>query len=525
MSMAKEPSIPVHLYRALNKRLETSDKEGAIELYYELLSSGHSVGEILNGIGPVRIKPEHENAATAEHPQSGPDGVVTDTASTASKGSLVGAVQANEQRTCGPRVPYDSESRGAKEPQAAGNTPFDERRSDDWEQLFHKNLPEARSDIVSSAGGHLSPSTGREVVVHSGDRERLRSGRVPSIAKRVTFGALYTAAVASASIAGFSLVRGDRGAEPTITRIQSDISSGTETAAVPGPAADRSEAVAAALIPKKQVAGAHAPHAPRLSEPGAPDLAVSEPLQQVAAGVRKVSSAAGPEADTSQGSGADRLGAVEQSNHAAAAPRESAHEPAPSIAQSSSVPPTEAIETAPYADAGQPDGGAPSGSAGAVSSNPAVLPEPPPTTPTQAAETAYNSEPAKGHATEQAEAATVVPAAQTTVASVPSATAITPVEPRFKNAEADALLARGDAFFATGDLTSARLFYEYAAAAGNGTAALRLGGTFDPAFLARARLGRVQGDLPSALYWYRRARDLGNGDAAILLRGMENTAQ
>jgi len=56
-------------------------------------------------------------------------------------------------------------------------------------------------------------------------------------------------------------------------------------------------------------------------------------------------------------------------------------------------------------------------------------------------------------------------------------------------------------------------------------AALRLGGTFDPAFLMRARIGRVQGDVSAALYWYRKARDLGNVDAEILLKNMENTAR
>ena len=90
---------------------------------------------------------------------------------------------------------------------------------------------------------------------------------------------------------------------------------------------------------------------------------------------------------------------------------------------------------------------------------------------------------------------------------------------------ADALVTRGDAFFAAGDLASARLFYEHAAAAGNAIAALRLGGTFDPGFLARARIGRVQGDAAIALYWYRRARDLGNGDAEILLKKMEKPAR
>jgi hypothetical protein len=122
---------------------------------------------------------------------------------------------------------------------------------------------------------------------------------------------------------------------------------------------------------------------------------------------------------------------------------------------------------------------------------------------------------------------TVLPPPQGIIAAVepPRAAAITAQEQNFKNAEAESLLVRGDTFLATGDLASARLFYESAAAAGSGVAALRLGGTFDPAFLARVRIGRVQGDLASASYWYRRARDLGNDDAEILLKNMENTAR
>jgi hypothetical protein len=121
----------------------------------------------------------------------------------------------------------------------------------------------------------------------------------------------------------------------------------------------------------------------------------------------------------------------------------------------------------------------------------------------------------------------VLPSARETTATAvpPRAAEIAPEARPFENVEIDALLTRGDAFFATGDLASARRFYETAAAAGNGVAALRLGGTFDPAFLARVHVGRIRGDLLSALYWYRRARDLGDGDAEILLRGRENTAR
>jgi hypothetical protein len=50
--------------------------------------------------------------------------------------------------------------------------------------------------------------------------------------------------------------------------------------------------------------------------------------------------------------------------------------------------------------------------------------------------------------------------------------------------ETAALVARGDAFRSTGDMVSARLFYERAAGGGDGGTALRLGATFDPGFLS-----------------------------------------
>jgi hypothetical protein len=53
-------------------------------------------------------------------------------------------------------------------------------------------------------------------------------------------------------------------------------------------------------------------------------------------------------------------------------------------------------------------------------------------------------------------------------------------------AEIAALVMRGDAFLSTGDIVSARLFYERAADGGDGNAALRLGATFDPGFLSWA---------------------------------------
>jgi hypothetical protein len=86
--------------------------------------------------------------------------------------------------------------------------------------------------------------------------------------------------------------------------------------------------------------------------------------------------------------------------------------------------------------------------------------------------------------------------------------------------EVSALLMRGDSLFGAGDVASARQFYERASNAGDAQAALKLGATYDPSFLALARLKAVRGDLAEATRWYRRARDLGNPEAEILLKSM-----
>ena len=83
------------------------------------------------------------------------------------------------------------------------------------------------------------------------------------------------------------------------------------------------------------------------------------------------------------------------------------------------------------------------------------------------------------------------------------------------------LLARGDTLLSIGDVASARLFYERAADAGGGVAAIRLGETFDPLFLDRVHLSGVRGDPGAASFWYHRARDLGATDAQVLLKALE----
>jgi hypothetical protein len=84
--------------------------------------------------------------------------------------------------------------------------------------------------------------------------------------------------------------------------------------------------------------------------------------------------------------------------------------------------------------------------------------------------------------------------------------------------ENTALVIRGNQLLGIGDVTSARLYYERAADAGDGQAALMLGMTFDRAFFNSDCLRGVRCDSASAISWYRRARELGQAEAEILLK-------
>jgi hypothetical protein len=117
-------------------------------------------------------------------------------------------------------------------------------------------------------------------------------------------------------------------------------------------------------------------------------------------------------------------------------------------------------------------------------------------------------------------APTVSPTESQTPESTPLAPGPPPAQLRLSAAEIAMLLARGDTLLVQGDISSARLFYERAADAGDGRAALRLGNTFDPNFLDLAHL-HVRGDSAIAESWYSRARELGETKAQILLKRSE----
>jgi hypothetical protein len=170
------------------------------------------------------------------------------------------------------------------------------------------------------------------------------------------------------------------------------------------------------------------------------------------------------------------------------------------------APPPKAANASQLADVAPPPIAAEQGSVAAISEQPATneaaLQQP--TSPNDRTELIANPAPAG------------IPAlpVRTDSLALASATAQPKAaQPNLSTENIAALVARGDAFVVAGDISSARLLYERAVEAGDGRAALRMGATFDPAFLDQVNIRGAFGDQRQALSWYRRARDLGQAEA------------
>ena len=66
-------------------------------------------------------------------------------------------------------------------------------------------------------------------------------------------------------------------------------------------------------------------------------------------------------------------------------------------------------------------------------------------------------------------------------------------------------MKQGEQFAAAGDLVTARILLQRAAEAGDATAAMALGATYDPNVLAKLGVLGINGDAEKARSWYRKA--------------------
>jgi hypothetical protein len=93
---------------------------------------------------------------------------------------------------------------------------------------------------------------------------------------------------------------------------------------------------------------------------------------------------------------------------------------------------------------------------------------------------------------------------------------------RLEASEIASLIQRANALIATGDIAAARLVLRRAAEAGDGRAAMTLGGTYDPAVLEKLGVHGVVPDLAMARSWYEKAKRFGAQDAITQLDLLAN---
>lgn len=88
--------------------------------------------------------------------------------------------------------------------------------------------------------------------------------------------------------------------------------------------------------------------------------------------------------------------------------------------------------------------------------------------------------------------------------------------------DVSALVEQGRAFFEIGDLVAARILFRRAAKAGDATAAIAIGATYDPVALAERGMRGVAADPDKARAWYERAKDMGSSEGPRRLEILAN---
>jgi hypothetical protein len=82
------------------------------------------------------------------------------------------------------------------------------------------------------------------------------------------------------------------------------------------------------------------------------------------------------------------------------------------------------------------------------------------------------------------------------------------------------LLSRADASFKKGDVSGARVIYEYLAMQGSAAGAMAMGETYDPQVLNKMAVKGLTPDTAKARQWYEKAERLGSGDARSRLNAL-----
>jgi hypothetical protein len=88
--------------------------------------------------------------------------------------------------------------------------------------------------------------------------------------------------------------------------------------------------------------------------------------------------------------------------------------------------------------------------------------------------------------------------------------------------ELQLLTRQGEQFASAGDLVTARILFQRAAEAGDATAAMALGATYDPKVLAKLGVLGMGADVEKARSWYQKAESQGSAQATRRLQALAN---
>jgi hypothetical protein len=102
------------------------------------------------------------------------------------------------------------------------------------------------------------------------------------------------------------------------------------------------------------------------------------------------------------------------------------------------------------------------------------------------------------------------------IATAPAADPALSASPAVRELDPEAvklLMRQGEQFIAAGDLVTARQVFRRAAEAGDAAAALAMGASFDPSFLAKLGMRGSGADVDKARSWYEKAKSFGSPDA------------
>ena len=116
------------------------------------------------------------------------------------------------------------------------------------------------------------------------------------------------------------------------------------------------------------------------------------------------------------------------------------------------------------------------------------------------------------------EAVAMLPSGEPGTQASPSSKTIRTLDPD----EIKVLVKQGEQFAAAGDLVGARVVLQRAAEAGDSTAAMALGATYDPVVLAKIGVVGFSADVEQARSWYRKAESLGSSEATRRLEALAN---